>query len=558
MKKFISILFLILITNVSWANEVKVEINPSKPVAGEVFQAYFRIFTQEDVEPSINFNPSRVEVVGKSNQGVSTRTVYANGKLSVSREMTYVYDLVAPKTGTVFLRDIQVEIGGKTIRHPMVSINVLKEPEVQPEVFVMAEVPKTNLFLGEGIVVRYYLYSKVNINNLDVKKYPKLNNFLKRFLQEPDRSERVSVDGQIFLRNQIYAAKLFPEKVGSLKVDPIYLSVTYPHVKAGDPFAAFGMSRDFRTRTISSEPVKVEVQPLPAPVPSHFTGLIGKHDFELQFNQNKLIVNQPLEVKLTVSGGGALENLEAPRFLKSPALEEFETNGDLKVASADQATKTFDYTFLARHNASLPASSLTLSYFDPDSQKYVPTEMQIPEITIAGGVAAPIKENQPKKPEDLSPEEKVPSPVASPELAEPLALDAGGFKAWLPYFNASLAGLAVLISLVWFIRKDGFIQMRSQANVPVVFKKSTFSLSEFTKWLSPVIQKTGKSPVTIIRDSGISDEAKRYFIDLLNSNDYKSYSVTKSEMKYSYQSDYFKQLGRYIEAVKNESSSKPS
>jgi hypothetical protein len=555
--KFISILFLLLIANISLADEVKVEINPSKPVVGEVFQAYFRIFTQEDAEPSINFNPSRVEVVGKSNQGVSTRTVYANGKLSVSREMTYVYDLVAPKTGTAFLRDIQIEIGGKTIRHPMVSINVLKEPAVQPEVFVMADVPKTKLFLGEGIVVRYYLYSKVNINNLDVKKYPKLNSFLKRFLQEPDRSERVSVDGQIFLRNQIYAAKLFPEKVGNFEIDPIYLSVTYPHVKAGDPFAAFGMSRDFRTRTISSESVQVEVQPLPAPVPNHFAGLIGKHNFELQFNQNKLIVNQPLEVKLSVSGGGALENLEAPRILKSPALEEFETNGDLKIASADQATKTFDYTFLAKHNAQLPASSLVLSYFDPDTQKYIPTEMLIPEITIAGGSAAPVTKDSKPAPEK-APEKNEPSPVASEELAEPLTINAGSFKSWIPYFNASLAGLAVVISLVWFIRKDGFVQFRSQANVPAVFKQSTFSLGEFTRWLSPVIQKTGKSPITSIKDSSITDEAKRYFIDLLNSNDYKSYSVSKSEMKYKYQADYFKQLGRYIEAVKNESSSKPS
>lgn len=556
--KLVWILFLLLITNFSLADEIKIEINPDKPVVGEVFQAYFRIFTQEDTEPSINFNPSRVEVVGKSNQGVSTRTVYANGKLSVSREMTYVYDLIAPKTGTVFLRDITVQLGGKTIRHPMVSINVLKEPAVQPEVFVMADVPKTKLFLGEGIVVRYYLYSKVNINNLDVKKYPKLNSFLKRFLQEPDRSERVSVDGQIYLRNQIYAAKLFPEKIGELKIDPIYLSVTYPHIKAGDPFAAFGMSRDFRTRTISSEAVKVEVQSLPAPVPSHFTGLIGKHNFELHFNQNKLIVNQPLEVKLTVSGGGALENLEAPRFLKSSALEEFETNGDLKIASADQATKTFDYTFLAKHNAQLPASNLVLSYFDPDTQKFIPTEMLIPEITVAGGGAVSQNGSMKKVPKNKSSQVVEPLPIEAPELAGPLVVDAGSFKVWIPYLNSSLAGLAVIISLVWFIRKDGFIQIRSHSNVPAVFRKGAFSLGDFTKWLTPVIQKTGKSPAVIIRESDLTAEAKRYFIDLLDSHDYKIYSVSKSEMKYKFQAGYFKQLGHYIEAVKNESSSKPS
>lgn len=138
------LLILLSIINVSFAkaDEVKIEINPTKPVAGEVFQAYFRIFTESDEEPSINFSPSGVEVVGKSNQGISTRTIYANGKLSVSREMTYVYDLVASKAGNSALRDITVQLGSKTLKHPMISLRILKEPEVQPEVFVMADVPK--------------------------------------------------------------------------------------------------------------------------------------------------------------------------------------------------------------------------------------------------------------------------------------------------------------------------------------------------------------------------------------------------------------------------------
>src|SRR5690606_26515319 len=142
-----------------------------------VFQAYFRIFTSADEEPVINFNPSNIEVVGKSNQGVSTRTVYANGKLTVTREITVVYDLVSEKPGFAGLREVTAQVGNKNIRHASISLNILKEPEVLSDVFVMADVPKKELFLGEGLVVRYYLYSKVPISNLDVKKYPKLNNF---------------------------------------------------------------------------------------------------------------------------------------------------------------------------------------------------------------------------------------------------------------------------------------------------------------------------------------------------------------------------------------------
>ncbi len=556
--KWILILLSIVCFSSAMADEVKVEINPQKPVAGEVFQAYFRIFTESDEEPSINFSPSGVEVVGKSNQGISTRTIYANGKLSVTREMTYVYDLVASKAGNGALRDITVQLGTKTLRHPMISLRVLKEPEVQPEVFIMADVPKKKLFLGEGVVVRYYLYSKVNVTNIDVKKYPKLSNFLKRFLQEADRSERVTVDGQLYLRNQIYAAKLFPEKVGTLNVDSIHLTVTYPNIRSGDPFAAFGMSRDLRTKSIYSEAVKVEVRPVPAPTPPDFTGLIGKHDFDIQFGQNKLIVNQPLEVTLTVTGGGALENLEAPRFLKNPALEEFETNGDLKIANADQGTKSFNYTFLAKNNVTIPATELTLSYFDPESEKFIPTVLTIPEIVIAGGSRSQIQEKTPPPVAGTKKKTSIPREEAPPSLASPLSTNKSTIETWLPYVNSTLSLLAVLLALGWFIRKDSLIHFQTKGSVPAKFRKGEFSLGEFTKWLSPAIQKTAKSPLTIINESELTPEAKRYFIDLLNSNDYKDYSSDKAQMKYQYNASHFKQLSRYIESVKNESPSQPS
>jgi hypothetical protein len=558
MRSFLAILIFLISFSV-FADELKVEISPAKPVAGEVFQAYFRIFTSADEEPAINFNPANVEVVGKSNQGVSTRTVYANGKLTVTREITIVYDLVSEKPGFASLREITAQLGAKTIRHATISLNVLKEPEALADVFVMADVPKKELFLGEGLVVRYYLYSKVPISNLDVKKYPKLNNFLKRYLQEPERTERVSVDGQLYMRNYIYAAKLYPEKVGELKIDTLELSATYPGSRANDPFGAFGLSRDFKTKTIRSETVKVNVRPLPEPIPSHFTGLVGKHDFHLQFGQSKLIVNEPLEVKLTVSGVGALENLEAPNLIKNPGLEEFETNGDLKISDADNATKTFDYTFLAKENMSIPAKEIVLSYFDPDTNKYVPSQISLPEITIAGGTTKEKKPENPitKQPTKTKTEIETKQPITK-DLASPLTSETWEWKRWLPIFNSSLAIIAVLISLLWIIREKKLPSFHMSKNIPSSFRKGQFELSEFVQWMTPLIKKTGKSPVAIIRESPMDEDSKRYFIDLLQANDYKDYSSRKTEMKFKYQSGSFKELARYIESVSNGNTSQPS
>ena len=545
------LIFIILILGIQFAHsdDVKIEINPTKPVAGEMFQAIFRVYTDADEEPVINFSSYQIEVVGKNNYGVKTSTVYMNGKFSTSRELTIIYDLSGSRPGVAGLRDITVQVGSKTLRHPSLNFTILKEPEVAADVFVMADVPKKTIFLGEGIVVRYYLYSKVPVSNLDIKKYPKLNNFLKRFLQEPDRSERVTVDGQLYIRTQIYGAKLFAEKIGELKIDPLHLSATVMTSRSGDPFGSFGFGREARVKSVSSDSIKVEVRPLPEEgKTADFTGLVGKHDFELNINSSRLIVNEPLEVKLTVTGGGALENMEAPTILKQEYLEEFESNGDLKIMSADQATKVFDYTFLPKDNFTIPASSLTLTYFDPDSMKYVPVQLAINEIVVAGAGQKEIKE--PVKTE-IDKETNITIPQIPSSLSGPLLEGAQSWKSYLGFFNLSLSALALIIALGIIINKQKLPSFSSQT-IPTGFKKGHFKLSEFSRWMTPLISKTGKPPLSVIKDSDMSQATKMYFIELLNSNDYKDYSHTKGQFKFVYRSESFKELDKYIQSVKNE------
>ncbi|MBA2405756.1 MAG: BatD family protein [Bdellovibrionales bacterium] len=548
--KILTLILLMLMAPFVLADEVKIELNPAKPVVGEMFQAIFRIFTNDDVEPVINFSPFKVEVVGKNNYGIKTSTVFMNGKFSTSREMTIIYDLAAGQAGIAGLRDINVQLGSKTLRHPSLTFNVLKEPEVAADVFVMAEVPKKQIFLGEGIVVRYYLYGKVQVTNLDIKKYPKLNNFLKRFLQEPDRSERVTVDGQMYVRTQIYGAKLFPEKTGELKIDPLHVSATVSTSRGGDPFGTFGMGREARVKSVSSETVKVEVRPLPEEgKDANFTGLVGKHDFDLHINSTRLIVNEPLEVKLTVSGGGALENMEAPSIFKHDNLEEFESNGDLKIMDADQATKVFDYTFLPKADLTIPASTLTLTYFDPDSMRYVPIQLPVSELVVAGGTMQKKKDEKPVTPE--TEEKSIEMPKIPTSLAGPILEGARSWKSYLNLLNFGLSAVALLIALGIIIKKEklpGF----SSHSIPGSFKKGQFHLSEFTRWMTPLISKTGKSPLTVIKESELTPETKSYFIDLLNSNDYKDYSHAKGQLKFVYRSNSFKELDKYIQSVKNE------
>lgn len=546
--KYIILLIIACYSLFAYSDELKIESGTTKPIAGEVFQVYFRVFTNSSEEPSINFSPSNLEVVGKSNQGISTRTVYANGKLTVSREITIAYDLVASRPGFAALRDLTVQINGKTIRHPSINYNVLKEPEQSADIFVMADVPKKKLFQGEGVIVRYYLYSKVPVRSIDIKKYPSLNNFLKRFLQEPERTERVSVDGEIFMRTQIYASKLYPEKTGELKIDPLQLTANYAAQRSGDPFGAFGFNSEFRTKSLSSEVIKIEVNPLPEPIPENFTGLVGVHDFQIQIPQSKLIVNEPFEIKLTVSGSGALENFEAPDLLKHSGFEEFEKNGDLKITSANEATKVFDYTYLAKENLTIPPSEISLSYFDPTTERYISTKLPFPEITVAGK-SDKINRKEQLPAESSNKTDQYQQKRAQNYFENLISTDYFNWNGILLIVNYTLVGIALLVSFAFLMRKKEFSLFNVSRSIPSSLKKNEFQFSEFIKWLGPLIQRTGKSPLTIIKEAPLTEETKEYFISLIVENDSKEYSFRKPKMNYTYKASHFRELGKYIESV---------
>ena len=405
MKKII--LFTMLLLSVfAQANELQVSISPERPVKEESFSITFKIITDSNSTPVISFNPSGLEIVGREEGGRSTKTTYINGHLSVERSMTYIYEAVAGRTGTVYLRDIEVEIDGKKIRHPNKRISVLSAPAKNQDVLAIAEVSKKDVFVGESVLVRYYLYTKTSVNGLDIKSYPKLNKFLKRFHQENSSAQSVRYKGEVYRRQVMYTSQVYAEKPGTYKIDPIALKVQYVDRNSRSNsfgFGGFGF-RQTKVKTLRSKPVELTVSALPAEgVPTHFTGLVGKHKFSLTLNKNKFLVNEPIEMKLTVNGPGALELFESPKILTDSRIEEFGSTADFSVAQNFMATKKFNITYLARDSYSQKARKIPFSYFDPETMKYVTVELDLPELIVAGGqIATPSQGNQPELPIETS------------------------------------------------------------------------------------------------------------------------------------------------------------
>lgn len=386
MKVFL-VLLVFLMTS-AYADKIKVKVTPRQPVLNDTFNVDFTIETQSDEEPLISFNPINVEVISRSAPSVSTRATYINGEVSVKRSVSYTYEMLAKRPGSAYLNLIRVQLGDKKISHPSKLIQVLKVAARPKRIFVRAEVNKTKVYVGESIIVRYYLYNRqdVPITNADIKKFPKLDKFLKRFHQESMNQQRISDNGEIYSRRLMYTAQLFGQKPGDYSIDSLSMKIGYSTGRNSLGNFGFNLQLGKRmSKTIRSPEIDITVMPLPGQIPSNYTGLVGKHEFNLAVPRNRFITNEPIEMEMMVSGGGALELFEAPSIISNSEIEEFEKSGDLVVKQDFTAQKKIKYTYLGRDTVTLPERYLELSYFNVESKEFENVKLKIPEIKIAGG-----------------------------------------------------------------------------------------------------------------------------------------------------------------------------
>lgn len=384
----------LLVTLKVMGQQVEVEVSPSEAIANESFYLTFKVKMSGSGEPYISFTPVNAEVLNRKEQGVSISTVVINGKFTTTREQSYVYELISDRTGTAYIKNIAVELNGKTEKLKDLRINVLGEKRKLQDVFLEAQPSKNKIYVGEGINVNYYLYYKIPVIANDIKEFPKLNKFIKRFYKTNGNVETVQYKGEVYRRVLAYAARSYPEKPGIAVLDSMRISAQVADQRSFDPFG--GLSNSYRQKDISSPRVEIEVMPIPTEgMPSNFTGLVGNHEFQLTGGKEKYLINEPIEFKLEVKGSGALENFQAPSLFNSDLIEEFDAKTDLAELAEGLGSKKFEFTYLARSEITIPEREVSFSVFDPDKKIFIEKKIRIPTIKVAGG-AAPVKNDNKK------------------------------------------------------------------------------------------------------------------------------------------------------------------
>ncbi len=416
MNKSLLIIGFFLLTAVlpvSAGNNITLQGSAKQVVrVGETFQVVYQLNTEAGsfIQPDFG----GLNVLSGPNVSSSSSMQYFNGHMSQSYTVTYSFYLQASKVGTYTIGPAAVKVKGKKIVSNELKINVVKgnvPSTVQNgnmhrngrqtqnnqqttlssgDVYIKATVSNNNPFLGQQIVLTYKIYTKVPVSNLDFKKLSSFDGFWTKDLLDPNsqmKQRNTIIHGEQYVVAEIRKLALIPQKTGKLTIDPLVMNCNVQirvrrkrHTRGYDPFDDFFNDPFFNNnvrnikKTLSSEPVTINVKPLPQKEkPVNFSGAVGAFSFKSVLDRTKLTTNDALTLDVTISGKGNIELVDAPKVQWPSDFDSYDPKITKKIntsAFGVSGWKKFEFIAIPRNPGDFVIPPVKFSFFNPNDGQY--------------------------------------------------------------------------------------------------------------------------------------------------------------------------------------------
>ncbi len=407
--KILILLILISGSSIS-AQKFKVTVDKSTVGINQTFQIDFT-FNGGDLNSLTEFMPpafTGLSILSGPNESRSMQII--NGQVSGS--LTYSFIVRPTKLGKITIGKASVKYKGKVLTTNPISINVVKmatapnkktankgisKEEIAKNVFILAVPNKRTVLQGEQITVTYKLYTRLNISSPQISKLPEYKGFWAEELESPTtiRFNYEMYKGRRFRSAVIKKVALFPSKTGKLSITPFELNipVLVRRKRSRDLFDDFFSDSFFgRTETIDflakSNRININVKPLPEEgKPASFKGAIGEFKISAKIDKQKVKVNEPISVKIKISGSGNIALLEIPDLKLPPGFEKYEPKTTQKIYRKNviSGTKTIEYLIVPRIAGEKTIPPIEFTYFSLKQNKYVTEKTSPFNITVEKG-----------------------------------------------------------------------------------------------------------------------------------------------------------------------------
>ncbi len=403
-------------------------LSNSDTAVGETVELQIKVTGPGDARP-----PEEISIDGLEIHSTGTSRQFEMRNFATSSSVTYNYTILPLKAGRFIIPPQTVFAGGKTLRTPELVLNVADSPgrptATRPSrgaqtqstnagdmVFAELIVPNKTAYVGEIVPVQIRM-------GFDARVHPRLveppeitgQGFTAQKLQQSSQNLE-TINGRpyevVTFKTAITAARAGKFEIGPAKAKA---QVVVPRRRNAprsrspfdlfdqddpfsdpffsNPFAQLGERRDIQ---ISSEPVALEVKPLPPNAPPSFSGAIGSFTMATDAKPKNVQVGDPITVTTTISGRGNFDRVNAPMiedergWHKYPPSSKFTQDDEVGISG----TKTFEMV-LSPNEKKQTLPVLAFSYFDPAKEKYMTLRSESVAITVEGGQPAPNMAAQP-------------------------------------------------------------------------------------------------------------------------------------------------------------------
>lgn len=417
MKRLTTIFGLLLAAVVAMAQTLTGSA-PSHVAVGEQFRLTYTVNTQNVSDFRAGSIPNELEVLIGPNRSMQSSYQMINGHTSSSSSITYTYIVCASKNGTYTISPAHIVVDGKTISSNSLTIKVSgsaqsnsgssrqhrnEEEEIRDagsqisgsDLFIKVSANKKRVHEQEPILLTYKVYTLVGLTSLR-GDMPDLKSF---YTQEVDLPQQKSfsvetLNGRTYKTTTWSQYVMFPQTTGKLEIPSItFEGIVVQQNRNIDPFEAFfngGSGYVEVKKKIQAPGIEIQVDPLPER-PANFSGGVGKFNVSAQLDKTETKANDPISMRIIVSGAGNLKLIKQPVVNLPKDFDKYEpkvTDKSKLTTNGIEGSMVYDLLIVPRHQGQYEIPPVEFTYFDTAENAYKTVKSESFTLDVAKGSGA--------------------------------------------------------------------------------------------------------------------------------------------------------------------------
>ena len=417
MKRLTTIFGLLLAAVVAMAQTLTGSA-PSHVAVGEQFRLTYTVNTQNVSDFRAGSIPNELEVLIGPNRSMQSSYQMINGHTSSSSSITYTYIVCASKNGTYTISPAHIVVDGKTISSNSLTIKVSgsaqsnsgssrqhrnEEEEIRDagsqisgsDLFIKVSANKKRVHEQEPILLTYKVYTLVGLTSLR-GDMPDLKSF---YTQEVDLPQQKSfsvetLNGRTYKTTTWSQYVMFPQTTGKLEIPSItFEGIVVQQNRNIDPFEAFfngGSGYVEVKKKIQAPGIEIQVDPLPER-PANFSGGVGKFNVSAQLDKTETKANDPISMRIIVSGTGNLKLIKQPVVNLPKDFDKYEpkvTDKSKLTTNGIEGSMVYDLLIVPRHQGQYEIPPVEFTYFDTAENAYKTVKSESFTLDVAKGSGA--------------------------------------------------------------------------------------------------------------------------------------------------------------------------